>query len=84
MGKVADLTTEDKCAEFEAIVDVSEERRQLSPLTAVFKVEEAGNTPSGGDRPEETGCSLVGVNAGGSEQTHNAVWLNQINGAFDK
>ena len=61
-------------------VHVLEEGRQIRSETAVLEVEEAGEAPVRGEGLEEAGGGLVGVDAGGGEQPHQAAGLGQAHG----
>ena len=75
---------EDERAELEPRVDVGEEGRQVRSEAAILEVEQAGDAPAGGDGLEELGGGLVGVDAGRREQAHEAVGLDQAQGALDE
>ena len=72
------LAAEYQGAEFERRMDVLEE--DLS----VLEVEEAGDASVGGDGLEEIGGGLVGVDAGGREQSDEAIRLDQAHRALDE
>ena len=71
------LAAENEGAELETGVDIREERRQIRSQAAILKVEQAADAPAGGDRLEERGGGLVGVDAGGRKQADDAVRLDQ-------
>ena len=59
-------------------------RAAVSSQTAVLKIEQAADAPAGRYRFEEAGSGLVGVDAGGRQQTDDAVRLDQVHGALDE
>ena len=61
--EMALLAAENEGAEFETGVDIGEERRQIGSQAAVLKVEQTADAAAGGDRLEEAGRGLVGVDA---------------------
>lgn len=84
LGEAALLAAEDEGAEFEAGVDVWEEGWKVCSETTVLEVEETSDAAAGGDGFEEAGGGLVGVDAGGGEETDDAVGFGQAHGAFDE
>ena len=51
---------------------------------AVLEVEQAGDASAGGDGLEEVGGGLVGVDAGGREQSDEAIRLDQAHRPLDE
>ena len=72
------LATEYQGAKLERSVNVFEE------YFLIFEIKQTGYAPRAGDRFEELGSSLVGVDTGWGEQTNDAVGLDEAHGPLDE
>ena len=70
------FATDNQRAKLERSMDVFEED------FLILEIKQAGNAPCSGDRFEESGGGFVGIDTGRSEQTDDAVGLDEVHGTL--